>query len=98
MLSFTLEAVFSQMLMPAANGRGRCLSAEVLVATPGIRALIRDGKAHQIYSQLQTGGRLGMCTMAQSLSNLVRSGRVLMKEAEAALSDPSELHNILRAA
>lgn len=98
MLSFTLEGVFSQRLLPRANERGRALAAEVLLATPGVRALIRDGKTHQIYSQIQTGGRLGMRTMAQSLANLVQSGKVRMQDAEQVMSDPGELHNCLRAA
>ncbi|MDA1265122.1 MAG: type IV pilus twitching motility protein PilT [Planctomycetota bacterium] len=98
MLSFTLEGVFSQKLLPAANERGRVMAAEILVSTAGVRALIRDGKAHQIYSQIQTGGRLGMRTMAQSLADLVNSGRVRLQDAEMVLSDPSELKASVRAA
>lgn len=97
-LSFSLEAVFCQQLMPHASGRGRVLSAEIMLANSAIRALIRDGKGHQIYSQIQTGARLGMKTMAQSLSELVKSGRVTMQHAERALSDPSELRNLVRGA
>ena len=74
------------------------MAAEIMLATPGIRALVRDGKSHQIYSQVQTGGRLGMRTMAQSLANLVAEGKVRLADAERALSDPSELQNCLRAA
>tara|TARA_R110002126_G_scaffold11114_9_gene50442 strand:+ start:131 stop:1195 length:1065 start_codon:yes stop_codon:yes gene_type:complete len=98
MLSFTLEAVFSQALLPRANERGRVMAAEIMLSTPGVRALIRDGKSHQIYSQIQTGGRIGMRTMAQSLANLVNSGVVRLADAEKMLSDPSELKNSLRAA
>jgi twitching motility protein PilT len=97
-LSFSLEAVFCQQLLPLATGRGRALAAEVMIATPAIRALIREGKGHQVYSQIQTGGRLGMRTMAGSLSELVNSGRVRVEDAEARLSDPSELKSLLRAA
>ncbi|MCY3003129.1 MAG: type IV pilus twitching motility protein PilT [Planctomycetota bacterium] len=97
-LSFSLEAVFSQQLLPAASGRGRAMAAEVMLATPGVRALVREGKTHQIYSQIQTGGRMGMKTMAQSLSELVRAGRVRLDEAERALSDPGELRTLVRAA
>jgi twitching motility protein PilT len=97
-LSFTLEAVFSQQLLPLQTGRGRALAAEVMLATPAIRALIRDGKGHQIYSQIQTGGRLGMRTMAQGLATLVKAGKVAVSEAERRLSDPNELRNLLRAA
>lgn len=97
-LSFSLEAVFSQQLLPVSEGRGRALAMEVMTMTPGIRALIRDGKSHQIYSHIQTGSRLGMKTMAQSLSDLVRGGRVNIVDAEMALSDPSELRSLIRAA
>ena len=98
MLSFTLQAVFSQKLLPSANQRGRNLAAEILIATPGIRALIRDGKAHQIYSQIQTGARMGMTTMSQSLAQLVNAGKVRLADAEQVVSDPSELRNSVRAA
>ena len=97
-LSFTLEGVFCQQLLPRAEGRGRALASEVMVATPAIRALIREGKAHQMYSQIQTGARYGMTTMAASLARLVRNGIVRLQDAERALSDPSELHSMVRAA
>jgi twitching motility protein PilT len=97
-LSFSLEAVFSQQLLALAQGRGRALAAEIMIATPAIRALIRDGKAHQIYSQIQTGGRLGMKTMSQSLAELVRTNKVALQVAEQSISDPSELRTLVRAA
>jgi twitching motility protein PilT len=97
-LSFTLEGVMSQQLLPAAAGRGRVMACEVLIATAGVRALIRDAKSHQIYSHIQTGGRVGMRTMAQNLAELVTKGRVNVLDAEMALSDPTELHTLIRAA
>lgn len=97
-ISFSLEAVLSQKLMPLAQGRGRAMAMEIMLGTPGIRALVREGKAHQIYSHVQTGGRLGMITMAQSLANLVNAGRVRLSDAENVLSDTSELKSMLRAA
>jgi twitching motility protein PilT len=97
-LSFTLEAVFSQQLLPVASGRGRVLAAELMLATPAVRALVREGKTHQIYSQIQTGGRIGMKTMAQSLAELVRANRVRIDDAERACSDPAELRTLVRAA
>lgn len=97
-LSFTLEAVMSQQLLPAAQGRGRVMAAEMMIATAGIRALIRDSKSHQIYSQIQTGGRLGMRTMAQSLATMVKKGTLSMADAMTALSDTSELQNLVKAA
>jgi twitching motility protein PilT len=97
-LSFTLEAVFCQQLLPRAEGRGRVMAAEVLLSTPAVRALIREGKAHQIYSQMQTGGRIGMRTMTASLADLVRRGQVRVQDAEASLSDASEFLRLVRAA
>ena len=97
-LSFTLEGVFCQQLLPTSMGRGRALSAEIMMANPAIRALIREGKGHQIYSQIQTGGRQNMKTMASSLADLVRSGRVRLDDAERCLSDPSEFHVLVKAA
>jgi twitching motility protein PilT len=97
-LSFSLQAVMSQTLLPLASGRGRALAMEVMLATPGIRAMVRDGKAHQIYSHIQTGGRLGMTTMANSMAALVASGRVRLEDAEHALADPGELRTAVRAA
>jgi twitching motility protein PilT len=97
-LSFSLEGVFSQRLMPLAGGRGRALACEIMLATPAIRALVREGKGHQIYSHIQTGGRLGMRTMATSLAELVKTGKVRQEDAEKSLSEPSELRAMLRAA
>ncbi len=95
-LSFTLEAVFCQQLLPSATGRGRHLGAEVMLANSAIRAQIREGKGHQIYSQIQTGGRVGMRTMASWLADLVRAGKVRMEDAQRTLSDPNELQILIR--
>jgi len=97
-LSFTLEGVFCQQLLPHSSGRGRVLGAEIMMANPAIRALIREGKGHQIYSQIQTGGRQGMKTMAGWLSDLVRQGKVRMEDAERTLSDPNEFRMLCKAA
>jgi twitching motility protein PilT len=97
-LSFSLEGVICQQLLPLASGRGRALAVEIMIATPAIRALVRENRTHQIQSHIQTGGRLGMCTMAHSLAVLVRAGRVRIAHAEGALADPSELHRLMRAA
>ncbi len=97
-LSFTLEAVFCQQLLSSSAGRGRVLAAEVMLATPAIRALIREGKGHQIYSQIQTGGRMGMKTMSSWLADLVRAGKVRVEDAEEAVSDTNEFRMLLKAA
>ena len=73
-LSSTMEAVFCQQLLPNASGRGRSMAPEIMLANAAVRALIREGKGHQIYSQIQTGGRVGMKTMSASLAELVRAG------------------------
>ncbi|HUR26815.1 MAG TPA: type IV pilus twitching motility protein PilT [Planctomycetota bacterium] len=97
-LAFTLEAVVSQQLLPVATGRGRAMAAEILICNPAVRALIRENKAHQIYSQIQTGQRLGMRTMASSLAELVKTGKVRLDDADRAAIDPTEMRNLLRAA
>lgn len=97
-LSFSLEAVFCQQLLPHQSGKGRCMAAEIMLATPAIRALIRDGKGHQIYSQIQTGQRMGMRTMAMSLAELVRQNRVSLSTAERYIGDSSELKTLVRGA
>ncbi len=97
-LSFTLEAVFCQQLLPHASGRGRVLAAEIMLANSAVRALIREGKGHQLYSQIQTGGRQGMKTMAAWMVELVRAGKVRQEDAERTLSDANEFNMLLRAA
>ena len=97
-LSFTIEGIFCQQLLPAASGRGRVLASEVLLANSAVRALIREGKGHQMYSQIQTGGRQGMKTMSATLAELVRAGKVRIEDAERALSDPSEFHTLCKVA
>ncbi len=94
MLSFTLQAIFCQQLLPRSHGRGRVLAAEVMLATPAIRALIRDDKAHQIYSMIQTSGKMGMRTMNQSLFELYRANAITFEEALEHSSDPEELKRI----
>ena len=80
-LAGALQGVVCQALCPTADGRGRAVATEVLVATPAIRNLIREGKTHQIYSALQAGAKFGMATMDQSLAELVKSGRVTYETA-----------------
>jgi twitching motility protein PilT len=94
-LSFTLSAVFSQQLVPRAGGRGRALAAEILLVTPAVRALIRESKAHQVYSTIQTGGRLGMKTMNQSLADLYRANVVSYDDALSMAPDPAEFQRLI---
>jgi twitching motility protein PilT len=73
-LAGALQGVVCQQLVPTADGNGRVVGVEIMMATPAVRNLIRDGKTHQIYSAMQAGGRHGMQTMDQSLADLVRRG------------------------
>jgi twitching motility protein PilT len=75
-LASALQGVVCQQLLKTADGKGRVVATEVLVATPAIRNLIREGKTHQIYSAMQAGAKHGMATMDQHLAQLVKAGRV----------------------
>src|ERR1700692_670078 len=85
----------TQQLLPTADGSGRVVAAEVLVPTPAVRNLIREGKTHQIYSVLQTSSASGMQTMDASLAMLMRQGKITKKLAEARSSTPEELRRLL---
>ena len=80
-LAGTLAGIVSQQLLPIANGKGRAVAVEVLVATPAVRNLIREGKTHQIYTSMQAGGKFGMQVMDQHLAQLVKSGKVTYETA-----------------
>ena len=95
-LSFVLEGVMCQALLPRANGPGRVMSLEVMVPNPAIRNLIREDKIHQIYSQMQIGQeKFGMQTMNQSLASLQERRLISMDDALARSSDPEELKQLL---
>jgi twitching motility protein PilT len=95
-LSFVLEGVLTQNLMPKLGAPGRILALEVMVPNPAIRNLIREDKVHQIYSQMQIGQtKFGMQTFNQSLASLVQRRLVAMDEALARSSDADELKNML---
>jgi len=96
-LAVALQGVITQQLLPTADGAGRVAACEVLLATPAIRNLIREGKTHQIYSSLQTGGSLGMQTMDAALATLVRAGKITQKVAESRSSTPEELRRLMGA-
>jgi twitching motility protein PilT len=75
-LAASLQGVVCQTLCKRATGKGRAVATEVLIATPAIRNLIREGKTHQVYSAMQAGAQQGMHTMDQHLADLVRAGRI----------------------
>jgi twitching motility protein PilT len=91
-LATTLQGIVSQQLVPTADGTRRVVAAEVLVATPAIRNLIRDGKIHQVYPMLQSGRKFGMNAMDEHLGTLVREGTITMEAAELRARDLNELH------
>jgi twitching motility protein PilT len=94
-LSIGLQGIVTQQLLPTADGAGRVVACEVLIPTPAVRNLIREGKTHQIYSAIQTSGALGMQTMDAHLAQLVRMGRITRKLAEQRASVPEELKRLL---
>jgi twitching motility protein PilT len=89
-LAFVLEGVITQTLLQKASGRGRVMCAEIMVATPAIRALIRDDKIHQIYSALQSGKKFGMQTMADALYQAYVQRLVSKEECLRVASDRNE--------
>jgi twitching motility protein PilT len=94
-LATTLQGVVTQQLLQTADGHSRAVAVEVLVCTPAVRNLIREGKVHQIYSIMQAGGRFGMQTMDQSLANLVKSGKISQQLAYERCHDPEELNRLV---
>jgi twitching motility protein PilT len=95
-LSFVIEGVMSQALIPRAGQGGRTLALEVMVPNAAIRNLIREDKVHQIYSSMQVGqAKYGMQTFNQSLASLVVKRLITQDDAFARSSDPEELRNIL---
>jgi twitching motility protein PilT len=79
LLGNTLEGVVSQQLMPKLGG-GRCAAIEIMLGTPAIRNLIREGKTHQMYSVIETSAQIGMQTMDRCLADHFRGGRVAYEE------------------
>ncbi len=89
-LAFVLEGVLTQTLLQKASGRGRVMAAEIMVATPAIRALIRDDKVHQIYSAMQAGKKHGMQTMNDALYQLYMGREVTQDECLRVSPEPNE--------
>jgi twitching motility protein PilT len=95
-LSFVLEGVLSQALIPRMGSKGRALSLEIMVPNAAIRNLIREDKVHQIYSQMQIGQeKFGMQTMNQSLFSLFKKRMISLEEALGRSQDPEELKQMI---
>jgi len=98
-LSNSLVAVFSQTLVPRKNPKpgefGRVMAQEILVVTPAISNLIREGKTAQIYSAIQTGAKLGMQTLERVLADLYLAGTISFDAAMSKTSKPEELQRLI---
>jgi twitching motility protein PilT len=98
-LSFVLEGIISQQLIPKKTGQGRVLAVEILIPNPAVRNLIREDKIHQIYSIMQTGqARSGMQTMNQSLLELYTKGLISYEDAVGRSMVPEELITMIQRA
>ena len=95
-LSSTLQGVVSQTLVKKAQGNGRIVATEVLVTTPAISNLIREGKSYQITSSMQAGRELGMHTMDQHLAQLVDEGQITRDSAFEKAADPETLTRLIQ--
>ncbi len=95
-LSHTLVAVLTQQLLPKAYGGGRVLAYELMIATPAVRALIREGKSHQLRSVIQTGGQYGMITMDACLADLYRRKLITYETGLSRAVDPKEFDRLAK--
>ncbi len=93
-LSFVLEGVFCQQLLPKANSRGRVLTCEIMIPSFAIRSLIREDKCHQIMSHIQTGAKNGMRTMNQSLMEAFKGHLITWDTALTRSTDPEDLRRM----
>src|SRR2546428_8036970 len=94
-LAMALQGIVTQQLLPTVDGKERVVACEVLIPTPAVRNLIREGKTHQLYSALQTGGAHGMQTMDAALVDLVRHNKITRELAQKRSSTPDEFVRLL---
>ncbi|MBI2265245.1 MAG: type IV pilus twitching motility protein PilT [Armatimonadetes bacterium] len=94
-LSVTLEGVLCQTLLPKAKGTGRVMAMEIMIITPAIRNIIREGKTHQIPNMIQSGTQYGMISLDQSLKNLYQQGQITYEEAVAKATNPDDFNRLL---
>jgi twitching motility protein PilT len=95
-VSFVLQGILSQQLLPRAYSGGRVAAIEVLIPNAAVRNLIREDKIHQIYSVMQTSTEIGMQTMNQALFNLYQKQLITYNEAMANTTDPKELERMIK--
>ena len=94
-LANMLMAICSQRLVPAIGG-GRIAAAEILIATPAVRNIVREGKSHQLEAVIQTGAEFGMQSMDKTLVNLIHNGTITYEEARNYAVDLEELDRLMR--
>jgi twitching motility protein PilT len=97
-LASTLVAIASLRLVPARTGRGRIAAVEVLIGTDAVRAIIRDGKTHQLRNTIATGRAAGMQTLESHLSDLLAHGSIDVHTARTAANRPLEIRDLERVA
>jgi twitching motility protein PilT len=95
-LSFVLEGIICQQLLPKYNARGRVLAVEILIPTPAVRNLIREDKIHQIYSVMQSGQKFGMRTMNSSLADLYFRRLISYEDAINKTTQVEELQEMIK--
>lgn len=93
-LSLVLQGIVSLQLLPRADGQGRVAAVEILVGTPAVRNLIREGKTHQVLSLLQAGAKFGMQDMDTALCNLYAQRLVSFTEVRQRIRDPDSLQRL----
>ncbi len=97
-LATTIQGIVTQQLLSRASGPGRVAACEILVATPAVRNLVREGKSHQIYNAMQAGAKFGMQSMDQSLADLVKGGIITRQVAEERCANVEDLRRLIGAA
>lgn len=93
-LANNLVAIVTQQLLPRMNGEGRVLAYEIMIATPAVRALVREGKSYQLVSVIQTGASLGMITMDACLADLYKKKLITMDTGEERAVDAKEFRRL----
>lgn len=94
-LSGCIQGIIAQQLLPTKDGKGRIVAAEIMVATAGVRNLVREGKTHQIYTAIQTGQKYGMQTLDMALTDLVKRGWITYEVALQKAQDPASLKQMV---
>jgi twitching motility protein PilT len=94
-LAAILQGVVSQQLIPRSDKQGRAAALEIMIGTPAIRNLIREGKTHQINSSIMTGAKYGMCSMDLSIVNLFREGKISQEDAFTYAADYDNINRLI---